>query len=103
LLYAFFLLLFLLGSFLAGSRFSRREGLKLNRSDAKSPAIDAVEKVDPALDPSSLPPGTVNEKRSVVGLSDSKARNPTEAVTSLFQNSKLKQFLPPKGGRTVII
>ncbi|MDH4267106.1 MAG: efflux RND transporter periplasmic adaptor subunit, partial [Deltaproteobacteria bacterium] len=68
---AFFLLLLLPGSFLAGSWFSRREELKTDRSRVTSPAVNADEKVDPVPDPSSFPPGTVNintEKQQLIGV-----------------------------------
>ena len=70
-LYLFPLLLLLLGSFLVGFWFSRQEDLKTDRSKVKSPAVEAAEKADPAPDPASLPPGTVNvsrEKQQMIGI-----------------------------------
>jgi len=71
--YTFLLLLLLIGSFLAGSWFNRREDLKIDQSSAKSPTVNVALKADIDADTvnSSLPPGTVNlspEKQQLIGV-----------------------------------
>jgi RND family efflux transporter MFP subunit len=69
--YAVFLLLFLLGSFLAGSWFGRQGDLKIDRAAAKPSANDPADKGDSSPDPSSFPPGTVNvtrERQQLIGV-----------------------------------
>jgi RND family efflux transporter MFP subunit len=73
LLYSFFILLLLVGSFLVGSWYSQRDGAKKNNRSAVIPlAVSADTKADPDTDTlSSLPPGTVKispEKQQVIGV-----------------------------------
>ncbi len=76
LLYAVFILVLLLGSFLAGSWYhSKREAAKINPNGVKLSAVNAAERSDintnTASDTSSLPAGTVNvspEKQQLIGV-----------------------------------
>jgi membrane fusion protein, copper/silver efflux system len=82
-LYAVFLLVIIAGTFWAGSRFSRREAVEPNRSDAKSSLVTTAQvpdnhtgantetDTDTDTDVSSLPPGTVriiHKRQQTIGL-----------------------------------
>jgi membrane fusion protein, copper/silver efflux system len=71
--YSLFLLALLIGSFLAGSWYSRQESPKVNPTGVKFTAVSAGERFDTDAEPdiSSLPSGTVRisaEKQQVVGI-----------------------------------
>jgi membrane fusion protein, copper/silver efflux system len=67
-LYAFFILLLLVGAFLAGSWFNNRE-TKSDRLIVKPPEVNAAER--PETDTSNFPPGTIRvspEKQQLIGV-----------------------------------
>jgi Cu(I)/Ag(I) efflux system membrane fusion protein len=73
LLYIIVLLLLLVGSFVAGSWFSRQEPLKTNHSNLKSLAVNTAMKSDPytGTGSSPLPLGTVSvsaDKQQMIGI-----------------------------------
>jgi membrane fusion protein, copper/silver efflux system len=73
LLYTVFLLLFLVGIFMAGSWFSQREALKAIPPNVKSSAVNAAERVETNADTdtSTLPPGSINvrpERQQLIGI-----------------------------------
>jgi Cu(I)/Ag(I) efflux system membrane fusion protein len=75
-LYVCLLVLFLFGSFLAGSLYSRRDARRINSLNAKSPAVSLENKADtnslpPGGSPDSTAPGAVRitpEKQQVIGV-----------------------------------
>ena len=70
-LYAVLLVVFIIGSFWAGSWFRHRETAKVNTSDVNSPTVNLDKSSDTVTDTSSLSPGTVKispEKQQVIGV-----------------------------------
>ena len=68
-LYIFFLVILLVGSFLAGSWYNNRKALRVNPLRAKLVAVSSDERVD--TDSSSIPSGTVEisyEKQQMIGV-----------------------------------